>query len=90
MIFYYYIYIFNLDAFNGSYCQFRPVCYVNPKRALNSQKELQHYKFDRKSMLPLSILTAYYGKSNVNVYGMNITFGQSKDGFYAATQYTSW
>ncbi|RDD44448.1 Glycosylated lysosomal membrane protein B [Trichoplax sp. H2] len=82
--------LYGEDASNGSYCQFRPVCYVNPHRALSGQKEVQYYEFVQASILPHGILTAFYGEQDINIYGMNITFGQKKDGFYVATQFTSW
>lgn len=82
--------------FAGSYVQFRPNSYTNERRELSSQTGVHLNEplsiADPKTYLNNSLVASYNGfeleKSLVQSF--NVTFGQSEDGFYTATNYTTW
>ena len=87
-----------------SYCAWKPVAYVDKKRSLDNQvPSYQYYQnqhhFLKEQCEPLSSflhrshsIVSKLGKKLVS-YGMNISFGQQKDGWYdgrEGSNYLSW
>lgn len=87
-----------------SYCAWKPVAYVDKKRSLDNQVpsyqyyQNQHHFLKEQCENLSSVLLLSHGIVNkldekLVSYGMNISFGQQKDGWYdgmEGSKYLSW
>lgn len=80
----------------GSYVQFRPISYTNDNRDIGSQTGIHLNEpvmiTDPKTYLNNSLALSYYGSELEKslVQSLNVSFGQTDDGFYHRTNYTTW
>ena len=86
-----------------SFSAWKPVAYINKMRSLDHQVPSYQYignkqHFIGKQCLPLSpssvarpsFSIAYKLGVSLLSYGMNVSFGQQKDGWYDGSHYLSW
>ncbi|XP_034833494.1 glycosylated lysosomal membrane protein B-like [Maniola hyperantus] len=77
----------------GGYLQFRPVGYVQPERGVASSTVAHVSCFNRTSLPRYSTLRTFfddYGKANLLVQDMMVSFGEPGDGYYRQHNYTAW
>ncbi|XP_049791117.1 glycosylated lysosomal membrane protein-like [Schistocerca nitens] len=82
---------------SGGYLQWKPVAYLAQNRDISNSTVTNVYgpiKSPPKA-LDSSLLSAYYGSQLTNgsqtlVQAVTVSFGESDDGFYKKTKYTSW
>ncbi|XP_074656407.1 glycosylated lysosomal membrane protein B-like [Tubulanus polymorphus] len=82
---------------NGSYLQWKPVCYLKPGRAMKVATSVREYDLRNvtsrdDAFLDRSIASAIYGAKMADyaIRATNVSFGLSEDGYYTGTNYTAW
>ncbi|XP_023944089.2 glycosylated lysosomal membrane protein B [Bicyclus anynana] len=77
----------------GGYLQFRPVGYVQAERGVASSTIAHVSYFNRTSLPVRSTMKTFYdefGRANLLVQDMMVSFGEGGDGYYAQHNYTAW
>lgn len=97
--------VVNSTGFTGtSYSAWKPVAYIDKTRSLDHQvpswayygNEHEYVKTQGCSSLPSSSSKQFHSivhhlhRITFTSHGMNISFGQKKDGWYKASRYLSW
>lgn len=79
--------------------QWKPICYTSTDRTLSASQQMSYYSppdriiGDDHTIMESSVAFPWFNhssSSHVEVRPMNVSFGQPKDGFYRASNFTEW